>query len=545
MLTDHEIDQASRQLASYRQTDALSEILDKYSVLIEDYRRLKSDYEEERDARERYKKMAKGGERNPFVVVLIDGDGYVFDDDLVTHGDEGGSKAAQLLHRGIRASLQRKGLEHCQIIVRIYANVTGLSKALHKAGLVGNEKRSLAGFIAGFNRSYGLSDFVDAGELKENADFKLRALLNLYADNAQCKHVYFGACHDVGYISDMTPYRGNGERVTLMRSPSAKFHDEFVKLGLPVEEFPPGLLRQVPLDTSTSRRLANSTFSTTGARTTSGESQLLSPAKPYFSTDSHQGQGPVCRYYPQGNCKYGEKCKNLHIASTNGDSPSGSLQEPRSRTEGREANNHKSPLAPALNHSSLRKLPRKADIPEGHVAVNKNNFRLDPYILPVPQEVGTRLRQRADRRRICNNFHLNGSCAAGDACEYDHSPLDEEDKRALEWLARSNPCPKRGICRNTLCTRGHICQVQDCPRRGGKGYCKLPISSHHEDLETVRYVATDVALPVRRAAASPGDRNGAAANGTPAQEDNLVLSNDTESGSWSTTSEDGGTGTSC
>jgi hypothetical protein len=36
---------------------------------MEDFKRLKSDYEEERDSRERYKQLAKGQERNPFVLV--------------------------------------------------------------------------------------------------------------------------------------------------------------------------------------------------------------------------------------------------------------------------------------------------------------------------------------------------------------------------------------------------------------------------------------------------------------------------------------------
>jgi hypothetical protein len=43
MLTDREIDQAAAQLAKYRNEDELSRILDQYAVLIEKYKRLKSD----------------------------------------------------------------------------------------------------------------------------------------------------------------------------------------------------------------------------------------------------------------------------------------------------------------------------------------------------------------------------------------------------------------------------------------------------------------------------------------------------------------------
>lgn len=59
-------------------------------------------------------------------------------------------------------------------MVRIYANLSGLSKCLAKAGLVGQEARSLAPFTSSFTRAQDLFDFVDAGDKKETADFKIR-----------------------------------------------------------------------------------------------------------------------------------------------------------------------------------------------------------------------------------------------------------------------------------------------------------------------------------------------------------------------------------
>jgi hypothetical protein len=55
----------------------LSTALEQYRDLLGHYRRLKSDYEEEKEAREKYKRLARGQERNPFVLVLVDGDGYI------------------------------------------------------------------------------------------------------------------------------------------------------------------------------------------------------------------------------------------------------------------------------------------------------------------------------------------------------------------------------------------------------------------------------------------------------------------------------------
>jgi len=64
--------------------------------------------------------------------------------------------------------------DNCRIMVRVYANILGLSKALARAGLVGHEARSLSPFTSGFNRAEGLFDFVDAADKKEGSDFKIR-----------------------------------------------------------------------------------------------------------------------------------------------------------------------------------------------------------------------------------------------------------------------------------------------------------------------------------------------------------------------------------
>jgi hypothetical protein len=59
-------------------------------------------------------------------------------------------------------------------------------------------------------------------------------MFRLFADNSQCKHIFFAGCHDVGYLSVLTPYRGKSDRVTLLKAGS--FHSEFSSLDLPVRE---------------------------------------------------------------------------------------------------------------------------------------------------------------------------------------------------------------------------------------------------------------------------------------------------------------------
>jgi hypothetical protein len=150
--TDIDLDGMAADLAEFNQRNTLPDILAQYKTLLEDYRRLKSDFEEERDVREKYKRAVRDHERNPFVLVLVDGDGYVFSEGFVgKKGDgkkgDGGAEAARKLNEVVGESLRKKGLEHCRVMVRAYADVAGLSRALAAAGMVGHESRALVSVV--------------------------------------------------------------------------------------------------------------------------------------------------------------------------------------------------------------------------------------------------------------------------------------------------------------------------------------------------------------------------------------------------------------
>ncbi|KAF5027069.1 hypothetical protein F66182_838 [Fusarium sp. NRRL 66182] len=468
MLPDAAIDSAAEKLAEFRRDNALTNLLEQYEVLIQDYKRLKSDYEEAREARENYKKLARGQASNPFALVVVDGDGYIFDERFVTDGEEGGSRAAKRLNDAIKNSLRSKGLESCDVMIRVYANLVGLSKTLHKNGLAGAEKRSLSSFTAGFNRSYGLADFIDAGELKENADFKLKAILRLYADNAQCKHIYFAACHDVGYISDLTPFRGN-DRFTLVRTPSLNFHGEFNKLKMNVEELY-GVFRETPLTYAAAQPKAFPSNNT-------GNSTLTYSNSNSTSTRGSANDSSICQFYARGNCKYGSTCRNSHMnarTSSQDSTPSPSIgtnTKPERNFALDWRRTSTSSLAP-----NVESLPKKEDIPDGYVAINAAGHRLDTYIAP-DEAAAKRLRALTINREknYCNNKQLYESCENED-CEYDHSPIPEDLKPALEYLSRSVPCSNHSACRKAKCVFGHVCQKMNCARHratGGKETCRF------------------------------------------------------------------------
>ncbi|KAK5733566.1 hypothetical protein LTR17_009554 [Elasticomyces elasticus] len=248
--------------------------------------------------RDRYKSQSRP-ERNPYVVVLVDGDGYVFDDEYLTDRNAGGLRAAQELDQAVTKDLRSLDLEHCQVMVRVYADYIGLSKTLSRAGLAGADKRSLAPFAADFTRSNEVFDFCDAGELKEGADFKIRALLRHFVEDTRCKQIHFAGCHDTGYVAELTQQVASRERITLVKHYA--FHRHFRSLGM--REVSLGeVFRAEPLDFD---RTATRPWKALGVPAmdlvlAEGEETLAGPDR------------PACAYWPLGICKLGKACHFRH-----------------------------------------------------------------------------------------------------------------------------------------------------------------------------------------------------------------------------------------
>ncbi|RAQ45430.1 hypothetical protein AFGD_005775 [Aspergillus flavus] len=430
-------------------------LLQQFHLLLDNYNRLKSDYEEEKEAREKYKKLARGQERNPFVLVLVDGDGYLFKDHLVKAGAEGGMKAAQLLNDSIKELLNDQlgsQADQCRVMVRIYSNILGLSKTLARAGLVGNEARSLSPFASSFTRSQDLFDYIDAGDKKEGADYKIREMFRLFADNNQCKHIFFAGCHDAGYLSLLTPYRGKADRITLIKT--ASFHPEYDKLGLPVRE-------------------TSAVFTSTSASPPVGGNNITTATR------------PVCRHFQKGICRFGKECTKLHVMPNQQytkslyDTPT----QPASLTS-----------KPREQEYYARFLPRVSTKSQESIAINRDGERIDTYC-PLPsQEEWELYCQRAKRHKLCNKFHLGGECG-NLSCEFDHSPIESACLNVLMYIMRQHMCTRGAGCRSIKCYLGHHCQKDNCK---GVKPCKFNRQGHTLNLQVAQWV-----MPIEHEEESP------------------------------------------
>jgi hypothetical protein len=84
-------------------------------------------------------------------------------------------RAARMLNDAVEKYLQQSIPEARtpRVVVRIYADLTNLSRQLAKSNLIGLEKRSLGAFSAAFTRAISSFDFVDALN-EEGTKFKIR-----------------------------------------------------------------------------------------------------------------------------------------------------------------------------------------------------------------------------------------------------------------------------------------------------------------------------------------------------------------------------------
>ena len=117
-------------------------------------------------------------ERDPFILVLIDGDGMIFDDYLMAKGETGGKEAAAALWAAIREYISQTVPElspDYKIVTRIYANLKGLGEVCHRVGILENPAL-IEQFARGFTGSKQLFDFIDVGIGKDRADDKIAGM---------------------------------------------------------------------------------------------------------------------------------------------------------------------------------------------------------------------------------------------------------------------------------------------------------------------------------------------------------------------------------
>jgi hypothetical protein len=121
---------------------------------------------------------------------------------------------------------------------------------------------------------------------------------------------------------------------------------------------------------------------------------------------------------------------------------------------------------------------------ESLIPINKDGERIDTVLSKPTPEAWELYQRRAKIQKLCNQFHLDGTCHNAN-CAYDHDPLELEAVGVMKYILKGYPCPRKGKCRLAKCHNGHICQKDGC--QGGKP-CKLNFYMHNIDPTLVQWL---------------------------------------------------------
>ncbi|KAJ2926786.1 hypothetical protein H1R20_g10296, partial [Candolleomyces eurysporus] len=161
------------------------------------------------------------------IVTLIDGDGAIFNLDLVANGKEGGQEAALRLATGVAQHLQTQ--EGHQLWAYVFLQKQGLETIFYRSSKHRPAKK-LGDFMAGFNQAAHRFMMVDAGDDKEAADAKIKALIEAEISLPQTEKIIIAGTHDGGYITTLRSHitLGHKHKLILLESYDeavAKFAD--------------------------------------------------------------------------------------------------------------------------------------------------------------------------------------------------------------------------------------------------------------------------------------------------------------------------------
>lgn len=108
---------------------------------------------------------------------MLDGDGMIFTQELMSQGQEGGLAAARKLTERVRQFISTsEGFEQYQLWVYLFYNKRGLLETFGRVGLT-TVRAKFDDFMMGFNQAAERFIMVDVGGSKEAADAKLKGEL--------------------------------------------------------------------------------------------------------------------------------------------------------------------------------------------------------------------------------------------------------------------------------------------------------------------------------------------------------------------------------
>ncbi|QGA21588.1 hypothetical protein EYB26_009299 [Talaromyces marneffei] len=488
LIKDNILPQLDKFVEQDKERDLLLRILIKTIDEKEDQvRKLNYELEHERDSRLRYQHKVRELQednktldgiikKDPFVTVLVDGDGAIFRNEFYDNPAHGAQKASVALQQEVRSHLKKTQLDadDVPILVRIFANLHGLAGKMRSLDIIESDK-DMRIFAEYFNKSRAEFDMVDVGSGKENADAKMRKTLAQSIKNFQCRKIFFAGCHDAGYMHDLAEYQGdesNKSRIILLETTPA--HHSFCEMGYEIVQFD-RVFRSLPLE-SALKQVSSPT-----------SPQTIQPISQEATSLANHGALPANS--PQILLPF--EAENLISSGKVGHS----INYPNSSavtyaTVGLASGNQnislvKNATAPLKIHRNA-----KGDRVDTALKAFNNDQVMNTYLRKL---------ETIKPQGFCNEHHLLGRCERP-SCKMNHeTTLTDQETAFHRNRARQTLCGNGPLCERYGCYLSHHCPWDPCTY--GKG-CKFKTTKfgdlHYErtekEIETVW--AEDAAFPV-------------------------------------------------
>ncbi|MCJ1281521.1 hypothetical protein MMC26_000841 [Xylographa opegraphella] len=396
-------------------------------------------------------------ERDAFILVLIDGDGMIFDDPLIQRGENGGREAAGILWGAVRDYVQQimpDLTSDYKIVTRVYANLKGLGDVCTRAGIL-DSPTIMEDFTRGFTGSKQLFDFTDVGSGKDRADDKVSELFKLFVNNSHCKHIIFGGSHDNGYARLLEDIAGQAtpNQITLLE-------------GVPFER-ELAIMKSKYLFTR-----FDTLFRSTKINIYQQQYQQLQQIRPQPNSQSQSMSQMAPSYMSNLQSSHSS---GLHNGVPDGLSTAFPVPQPQqtgyqspyhtsmTRTPSESTNNSMmNPLAPTWANKVVSAPPAQTASPpptpqpstmENANKIPRNKFgqRIDPTIQYDKSEV-----RRVQKIHMCNVHFLRHDCPYGNDCTHDHFYKPSKNELlTLRVIARGTPCNFGSACDDIKCIYGH------------------------------------------------------------------------------------------
>ncbi|KAI5866253.1 hypothetical protein GGS23DRAFT_617342 [Durotheca rogersii] len=419
--------------------------------------------------------------KDPFVVVLIDGDGAKFADEYLRNPVAGAERAAMKLKQAVRDSLRDTGLEHddVPILVRVYANLIDLAKSLRMSRIIDYDD-DMRLFAEHFTNTSADFDFINVGKGKENADSKIRRMLSHYHRNVQCKKIFLaGCCHDNGYLHDLRDYKGvSDNRLVLLETTLAE--PGFRTLGFPILRFD-DVFRSEPLGNETRRlplALSTRTRSPPQPPPGFGPGPIARPVQP--------AQRPAATVLPppqeQRSSASTPDSRSMatvtaspiqSVSTPEQENSQLATQPPRAASVISSGNGGTSisyATAGGVNdHQNVTVKAPKPKKPSKVIYYNVDNYRVDPPTQHPPrtpaQSTYQAKFQSIKPSVFCNDYYLKGRCKWGVGCDKTHdAELTGPELAIHRYKARTSLCPAGPYCVDYDCYLSHHCPRVPCTR---------------------------------------------------------------------------------